>query len=281
MHTTFNPIDMITSHPGSKTPNIDSQIDGGPKSAFKCVQRRCRSPPTATTILNNGNNIDMTNSANLHSPSKVIKHSSDIIVSSPSLEKHNMPFPQIYNIPLNNILSPTTIDAPQHISSQPGKFHELIKSGMNNNRGFKAGINMEDISTMALNKRNEQIAQLTQLHNQLSNNTNEQNSRYTAVVKDYVKSQLQMIETNASNLTRETIYGTISELNRGIISGSHDVDQGKVGSNMIYPHFSQSHDNDNNLGTRVPATTQSDRCHQRARAIIQHNQSPEKIRRYK
>merc|ERR1719367_1623988 len=53
-----------------------------------------------------------------------------------------------------------------------------------------------------------------------------------------------------------------------------------MNSNMMYQRFSQPHDEENGLGTRVPATTQSDRCHQRARAIIQHNQSPEKIRRY-
>ena len=276
---------MITSHPNSKTPNIDSQIDGGPKSAFKCVQRRCRSPPTATTMLSNGNNIDMTNSVNLHSPSKVIKHSSDVIFPSTSLEKHNMPFPPIYNIPLNNIVgSPTTIP-PQHIVSQPEKFHELVKSGMNNNSVFKNGLNLGDISSITENKRNDQIAQLTALHCQLSSNTNEQNSRYTAAVRDYVKSQIQMLDTNSSSLTNDAIFGAINGSNRDIASNAHgvcqNVDPSKINSNMMYQRFSQPHDEENGLGTRVPATTQSDRCHQRARAIIQHNQSPEKIRRYK
>ena len=276
---------MITSHPNSKTPNIDSQIDGGPKSAFKCVQRRCRSPPTATTMLSNGNNIDMTNSVNLHSPTKVIKHSSDVIFPSTSLEKHNMPFPPIYNIPLNNIVGSPTAIPPQHIASHSEKFHELIKSGMNNNGVFKDGITLGDISSIAANKQNDQIAQLTALHSQLSTNTNEQNSRYTAAVRDYVKSQLQMLDTSSSGLTQDVIFSAINGSKRDIAPTpngvSQSIDPSKMNSNMMYQRFSQPHDEENGLGTRVPATTQSDRCHQRARAIIQHNQSPEKIRRYK
>ena len=275
---------MITSLPNSssKDPNDDSKIDGGPKSAFRCVQPRCRSPPT-TTMLNSGNNIDMTNSAILHSPSKVIKHSSDVLYAATSLDKHNMPFPQIYNIPLNNTLCTSTNH--HQLSSDTGKLHELIKLGMNNNRAFKEGSNVEDVLSTTSNKRHEQIAQLTQLHNQLSCSTTDHNSRYTAAVKDYVKSQIQMLDSNAPIYKHDTIFDALNGSNQGIGSVLHgatqSIDPSIVSSSMMFQRFPQAHEEENVLGTRVPATTQSDKCHQRARAIIQHNQSPEKIRRYK
>ena len=265
----LNAYKMITTIP--KTPNNESAIDGGPKSAFKCVQRRCRSPPN----LSSGN---MINSVTLQSSSAAIKHSSDVLHSAANnLDKHNM-FPQFY-IPSNLLCSTSNQQ-----TGQDETFADILKFRMNNNKHLHDDCKNIDDSSSNPSKRIDQMEQLAHLHSRLSSTT-QSNVQFDTAAKDFVQNQMQLLDTNRSTITSDTIYDAIGggdQRNIGINAVPNFITQ-NAGlnriSNMMYQGMSEE---ECSFATRVPATTQSDKCQQRARAILQqHNQSPEKIRRYK
>jgi hypothetical protein len=127
----------------------------------------------------------------------------------------------------------------------------------------------------------DQMEQLAHLHRRLSSST----QHFDTAAKDFVQNHMQLLDTNTSKITSDTIYDAIrggDQRNIGINAVSNCITQNaglnRV-SNMMYQGIAEE---ECSFATRVPATTQSDKCQQRARAILQqHNQSPEKIRRYK
>ena len=254
---------MITLH---KTPNDDSEIIGGPKSAFKCVQRRCRSPATLST----GSDMRMTNNIVLPPPS-VIKHAD--IFPSEALRKHTM-FPQ-FCIP-SNLLCPTS-QQEQHDE----KIDEKLVKLRNNNNSNNYDYNSEDTSLKSREKNVSHLAKLANVDNSVSSKT-DNNSRYNSFMNKNGQNQMPIVNSNALNQPHETILevGRDSGVN-GLNSLTDCVSQ-KIGfsntSNIMYQTIPEE---ECIFGTRVPATTESEKCHQRARVMMQHNQSTEKIRRYK
>ena len=229
---------MITTLP--KPPNGDNlQADGAPKSAFKCVQRRCRSP----TMLSSQNDMkNVTNNVQSQSHSVIQQQHPAAFLQSTTLDKHNM-FPQFY-IP-SSLLCSTN-----QLNGQDGKFAELVQFGMINNNKVATHDKTPEERVSNPSTRMEQIATLAHIQSRLSNLA-EYNISYDSTVDENAQKRLN------------------PKLEIGLNSNS----------NLIY----QNHpDEDRVFGTRVPATTQSDKCHQRTRVMMQHHhQSPEKMRRYK
>ena len=253
---------MITTVP--KTPNVDSLLmDGGPKSAFKCVQRRCRSPSS----LNNLNDMKMTNSSSIQlSPPSVIK-SLNAIPPPVALNQQNM-FPHIF-LPSSLLQSES-----QH--NPDGKFSEVTSLASNSS---KDTIHYKSAPSGIANQM-DQTATLAHIRNSLGNR-NERKNRYHSNAEERNGQILPQFDTHLVNPAHPAIYGAICNQKNGTRSLSNDINH-EIGLNRTGNIMYQTlQDEDCIFGTRVPPTSQSDKCHQRTRSILQQNQSPEKIRRYK
>ena len=128
------------------------------------------------------------------------------------------------------------------------------------------------------------MEQLAHLHRRLFS-TAPGNVQFDTAPKDFVQNQMQFLDTSASKIPSDRIYDAIrggDQSTIGINSVSNCISQNKGLNRVSSMMFHGIADEECSFATRVPATTQSDKCQQRARAVIQqHNQSPEKIRRYK
>ena len=148
---------MITTLP--KPPNGDNlQADGAPKSAFKCVQRRCRSP----TMLSSQNDMkNVTNNVQSQSHSVIQQQHAAAVFQSTTLDKQNM-FPQFY-IP-SSLLCSTN-----QLNGQDGKFAELVQFGMINNNKVATHDKPPEERVSNPSTRMEQIATLAHIQSRLSN----------------------------------------------------------------------------------------------------------------
>ena len=255
---------MITTVP--KTPNVDSLLmDGGPKSAFKCVQRRCRSPSS----LNNLNDMKMTNSSSIQlSPPSVIK-SLNAIPPPVALNQQSM-FPHIF-LPSSLLQSES-----QHNPDR--KFSDIVNLAATSNTDTIH--HKSDCAPLGIANGMDQIATLAHIRNSLGNR-NERKNRYHSNAEEHHGQILPQYDTHLVKPAHTAIYGAICNQENGTSSLSNDINQ-EIGLNRARNIMYQTlQDEDCIFGTRVPPTSQSDKCHQRTRSILQQNQSPEKIRRYK